>query len=189
MGKCNHMFYSFIKTKLILVAKKKKQRENYFNYLYGKPLYVRTWLETSESCFSYSNNLLLLTESCVPTAWGSFTSAVTCILWEVCWPMWNELSQQGLPLPLPPPLPQAAEGGLSEPLCTSPDAALMKSSRRRALTLSAHFFFHFFFYNFIYFWLHWTFVAAQGLSLVVVLRLLTVVASLVAELRLWTQAQ
>ena len=42
----------------------------------------------------------------------------------------------------------------------------------------------FFFYNFIYFWLHWTFVAVQGLSLVVVLRLLTVVASLVAELRL-----
>ena len=42
----------------------------------------------------------------------------------------------------------------------------------------------FFFNNFIYFWLHWTFVAVQGLSLVVVLRLLTVVASLVAELRL-----
>ena len=42
----------------------------------------------------------------------------------------------------------------------------------------------FFFNNFIYFWLHWTFVAVQGLSLVVALRLLTVVASLVAELRL-----
>ena len=42
----------------------------------------------------------------------------------------------------------------------------------------------FFFYNFIYFWLHWTFIAVQGLSLVVVLRFLTVVASLVAELRL-----
>ena len=45
-------------------------------------------------------------------------------------------------------------------------------------------FFLYFFNNFIYFWLHWTFVAVQGLSLVVVLRLLTVVASLVAELRL-----
>ena len=47
--------------------------------------------------------------------------------------------------------------------------------------------------NFIWFWFHWIFVAVQGLSLiaesggysvVVVLRLLIVVASLVAELRL-----
>ena len=51
----------------------------------------------------------------------------------------------------------------------------------RSPALQADFFF---FNNFIYFWLHWTFVAVQGLSLVVVLRLLTVVASLVSELRL-----
>ena len=62
MGKCNHMFYSFIKTKLILVAPPKKKRENYFNHLYGKPLYVWTRLETSESSFSCSNSLLLPTE-------------------------------------------------------------------------------------------------------------------------------
>ena len=43
----------------------------------------------------------------------------------------------------------------------------------------------FFLNNFIYFWLHWIFIDVQGLSPVVVLRLLTVVASLVAELRLW----
>ena len=40
-------------------------------------------------------------------------------------------------------------------------------------TLSSSFYSFFFFYNFIYFWLHWTFVAVQGLSLVVVLRVLT----------------
>ena len=47
-----------------------------------------------------------------------------------------------------------------------------------------------YFYLFIYFWLHWVFVAARGLSLVavsggllfiLVRRLLTAVASLVAE--------
>ena len=37
---------------------------------------------------------------------------------------------------------------------------------------------------FIYFWLHWAFVAARGLSLLVVCGLLTAVASLVAEHRL-----
>ena len=38
--------------------------------------------------------------------------------------------------------------------------------------------------NLIYFWLHWVFIAIVGLSLVVVSRLLTVVASLAAEHRL-----
>ena len=51
----------------------------------------------------------------------------------------------------------------------------------------------FFFFRFIYFWLHWVFIAARGLSLVaesmgytvvVELRLLTVVASLAVEPRL-----
>ena len=36
-------------------------------------------------------------------------------------------------------------------------------------------------YLFIYFWLHWVFIAACGLPLVVVPRLLIAVASLVAE--------
>ena len=39
----------------------------------------------------------------------------------------------------------------------------------------------FFFLSFTYFWLHWDFIAALGLSHVVVCRLLIAVASLVAE--------
>ena len=38
--------------------------------------------------------------------------------------------------------------------------------------------------SFIYFWLHWVFVAAHGLSLVVEMGLLIAVAPLVAELGL-----
>ena len=39
----------------------------------------------------------------------------------------------------------------------------------------------FLFYFIYYFWLHWVFVATHGISLVVALRLLFVVASLITE--------
>ena len=125
MGKCNHMFYSFIKTKLILVAPPKKR---------GKI----TSTIFMENRFMYEHDLKLLRvlfpaatvycsrRSCVRTA------AVTCSPCEVCWPRRKELSQQASA--------QAAEGARSEPPCTPPDAALVEPSRRRAVTLSAHLF-------------------------------------------------
>ena len=58
---------------------------------------------------------------------------------------------------------------------------VMPEIQRSFFTL---FFFFKIIYLFIYFWLHWVFVAARGLCLVVAIGLLIAVAPLVAELRL-----
>lgn len=98
--KCNHMLYSVIKTKFMLVGKMKKKRK--LTIFTENPFIYEHDLKVLRVVFSYSNNLLLLTQSCMTTAWGPFTACSDpCFLPSV-------LIHHGtshLSRPSPPPCP------------------------------------------------------------------------------------